>query len=110
MQIAGSKDGGWVYTSQHPEVQNGKFHYTTACQKTHNGNSGLSLLKGGPMNFKSRLLCLPVALAITVGIGSKPVARTAATIALDVTRGLPDKLSQAKLIESYGKLPLSFEA
>jgi Beta-propeller repeat/PASTA domain/Dockerin type I domain len=62
------------------------------------------------MNFKTRLLCMSVALAITIGIGSKPVARTAASIAPDVKRGLPDKLGQAKLIESYGKLPLSFEA
>jgi hypothetical protein len=61
------------------------------------------------MNFKTRLLCLPVAL-ITIGIGSKPVARTAASIVPDGKRELPDKLSQAKLIGSYGKLPLSFEA
>src|ERR1700676_32035 len=62
------------------------------------------------MNFNTRLLCLPVTLAITIGIGSKPVARTAASIAPDVKAEMPNKLSQAKLIESYGKLPLSFEA
>jgi hypothetical protein len=40
MQLAGSKDGGWLYTDRHPGAKMGIPVYTEWDLEVQNGNSG----------------------------------------------------------------------
>src|SRR5437899_12415619 len=57
------------------------------------------------------IMVVVLALAAVVGFASKPSTRTIAKAAPNLTNPARlDTASQARLVDAYGKLPLSFEA